>query len=466
MMKISDILSMSVFSLIKRKLRTFLTVLGVVIGIASIVIMISLGLGLNKQSMDLIEEYGGLTTITVNEGNEGGNSNNGGRNSGNNAADPLAYKLSDETVENFRNMEYVDQVYPVLTFQCILKTGAYENEVYQGYGYTPEYFRSLNWKFKEGGFPREGTGLEFVYGNLVQKEFMNAATGLGFYDTGVIPDIDFMKTPMFTIFDTDSYYSWKNRSGTGEEPSSSAEPDKDVKTAPRKYIIPAAGVLYGENNDDYKDYSYGVYCDLKSLELMLKKVYRNKAIPGQPVRKNGKPYKDFYYSSVMVKVDSVDHMSEVQKQINDMGYTTYSNYEWIEQTREQSRSQQAMLGGIGAVSLLVAAIGIANTMMMSIYERTKEIGVMKVLGCDLNNIRQLFLTEAVIIGFLGGLAGDILSFIISLIINSVTGTATSLIPAWLLSLGLVFAMFVGALAGYFPSKRAMELSPLAAIRNE
>ena len=78
---------------------------------------------------------------------------------------------------------------------------------------------------------------------------------------------------------------------------------------------------------------------------------------------------------------------------------------------------QAVLGGIGAVSLLVAAIGIANTMMMAIYERTKEIGVMKVIGCSLKNIRQLFLLEAAFIGFIGGIAGNVLSLIISTVIN-------------------------------------------------
>ena len=78
---------------------------------------------------------------------------------------------------------------------------------------------------------------------------------------------------------------------------------------------------------------------------------------------------------------------------------------------------QAVLGGIGAVSLFVAAIGIANTMMMSIYERTKEIGVMKVLGCDMGNIRSMFLIESGFIGFMGGVLGALLSYGVSIIVN-------------------------------------------------
>ena len=81
-------------------------------------------------------------------------------------------------------------------------------------------------------------------------------------------------------------------------------------------------------------------------------------------------------------MDDMEYVPEVQKQIADMGFQVSSQADWMESTKQQSSMIQAVLGGIGAVSLFVAAIGIANTMMMSIYERTKEIGVMKVLGCD------------------------------------------------------------------------------------
>ena len=135
---------------------------------------------------------------------------------------------------------------------------------------------------------------------------------------------------------------------------------------------------------------------------------------------------------------------------------------------------QAVLGGIGAVSLLVAAIGIANTMMMSIYERTKEIGVMKVIGCSLKNIRQMFLLEAAFIGFIGGIIGNILSILMSAVINFLTGNGSAIgldgnisyIPPWLILASLAFAVLVGMTSGYFPALRAMRLSPLAAIRSE
>ena len=152
--------------------------------------------------------------------------------------------------------------------------------------------------------------------------------------------------------------------------------------------------------------------------------------------------------------------------------------EWLKQAQQQLGMVQLVLGGIGGVSLLVAAIGIMNTMMMSIYERTKEIGVMKVLGCAMPDIRNMFLCESGMIGLMGGTVGLAFSYLISYIINFFTknagsmmfgssaGSSLSSIPLWLAGFAIVFAIGVGMLAGYVPAARAMKLSPLAAIRNE
>ena len=240
---------------------------------------------------------------------------------------------------------------------------------------------------------------------------------------------------------------------------------------PKKYIIPTAGVEKPNDENSWSSYGYRVLCNLDALKTTLKRVFRNKAIPGQPTTSSGKPYKDLYYNEVDVYVDDIDHVKEVQELIKSMGYEAYSNVEWVESTQQQYANIQAMLGGIGAVSLLVAAIGITNTMMMSIYERTKEIGVMKVLGCDMRNIQAMFLIEAAYIGFIGGVVGLGLSFGISAIINkavAASGNMTNLsyIPVWLAGASVIFAVIIGMVAGFFPSRRAMKLSPLAAIRNE
>ena len=203
-------------------------------------------------------------------------------------------------------------------------------------------------------------------------------------------------------------------------------------------------------------------------------MFKKNPIPDQPTNKKGKPYNYFIYDQAVVEVDDMKNVSEVQKIINDMGFQASSQMDWLEQSQKQSNMVQGVLGGIGAVSLFVAAIGIANTMMMSIYERTKEIGIIKVLGCDMRNIKNMFLLESGFIGFMGGVIGILLSYGISFIANKflsgqfLVGIEGDLsrIPPWLSLAAIGFAIFVGMAAGFFPALRAMKLSPLAAIRNE
>ena len=225
---------------------------------------------------------------------------------------------------------------------------------------------------------------------------------------------------------------------------------------------------------DYNANCYYVFCDLDTLKKVLKKEFTGRVIPGQPQTKNGKPMKEFCYSYAQLKVDDKDNVKTVANTIKEMGYNVETNAEMMDSVNRQMGIIQAVLGGIGAVSLFVAAIGIANTMMMSIYERTKEIGVMKVLGCSLGNIRGMFLMEAGFIGIFGGIIGNILSLLMSMAINALTansdmiqtgGANISYIPIWLMLASIGFAMLVGIVAGYFPAKRAMKLSPLEAIRN-
>lgn len=468
-MKFLDLLRMSSSSLWKRKVRTILTVLGVVIGTASIVVMISLGLGLNKANMEMIEQYGGLTTIEVYENGGGGYgmgyavSSIGGA-SGEQKEQEIKH-LDDELVEKLRGMEHVEEVYPVLNISAIAKYANFESYL-DIKGMSEEALASLNIPLAEGTLPkRDAEGLEFLYGNMIIQQFYNSKTGKGFWETGVAPDLDLAKDPLFIIFDVDAYNQSKfgNESGSGQEGTSVAPP--------RKYLVNGCGLVAG-GAEEYNTHSYSVYCEIETLKQQLKKIFKNKAIPGQPTRPSGKPFKELYYNSIKVNVDDMANMKAVQQLIIDMGYQANSNAEWIESQEKQAGYMQAVLGGIGAVSLFVAAIGITNTMMMSIYERTKEIGIIKVLGCDMRNIRTQFLMEAGYIGFIGGIVGLALSFTISAIINKVVqasqmGTSTiSYIPAWLALLAVAFAVGVGMVAGFFPALRAMKLSPLAAIRNE
>ena len=400
-----DLLRMSSGNLKRRKLRTFLTVLGVVIGTASIVVMISLGLGLQKSMYEDIEKSGGLTEIEVStDGMEGMNTGHG--------SPDEKKEITDDLVEQLKKIDHVVYASPVLNIPAIALKGNYEGYI-DLYGMSQEALKQMEIPLAEGGkLPSENSGnLELIYGNMVLQNFNSKSGGGSYWDTGQLPNIDLAKDTVFLILDQDAY-NQSNSGIMGEENDEAASVPKVAK----KYPVKASGVVKG-GIEDWNQFSYSVYCDLGTLKTMLQKEFKGRAIPGQPTRENGKPYNYFIYNSAKVKVDDLNNVDEVSTLIRDMGFQTHSNAEYLESMKKQSAMIKAVLGGIGAISLLVAAIGIANTMMMSIYERTREIGVIKVLGCDLKNIKQMFLMEAGFIGFLGGIIGNIFSIIISVVIN-------------------------------------------------
>ena len=456
-MKFFDLLRMSISNLWKRKLRTVLTVLGVIIGITSIVVMIALGNGLKQSMLDNYSNYSSMTQIQI---------YSGGYYYSSSSSQDEEKRLDDASIQQLLSMEHVEAVYPKLNISAIAKVGQYRGYL-DIYGITQEELATMDIPIAQGKLPDSDTELQFFYGNNVLMNFYVDKTNASpWWDNNEMPNIDVMNDPIFVIFDEDAYWSSQN-GGDGTTP---------VKQ-PKKYIIEACGLMGGEFGEWGNRYGQSILCDIDALKAELKRIFKKNPIPGQPTRKNGKPYNELFYSEMVVQVDDMANVAELTTMINDMGYNASSSAEWIQQELDSMNMIQAVLGAIGAVAMLVAAISITNTMMMSIYERTKEIGVMKVLGCDIRNIQGLFLMEAGFIGFIGGVVGVGFSYVLSLVINGlvagsdatanmgITG-AICRIPLWLNPLAIVFAIVIGMIAGFIPSLRAMRLSPLAAIRNE
>lgn len=185
------------------------------------------------------------------------------------------------------------------------------------------------------------------------------------------------------------------------------------------------------------------------------------------------------YTDVRVRVDDMEYLDEVETAIQEMGYNTYSDNQSRENMMQQTRMIQMVLGALAAVSLFVAALNITNTMIMSIIERTREIGIMKVLGCDVSKIRLIFLSEAGAIGFIGGVLGVVVSYIVSFVLNKFLSSSLmsalggmgmegniSVIKPELILLGLVFATLVGLISGFYPANRTVKISALEAIKHD
>ncbi len=511
-MKISDILGMSLTNLWRRKTRTVLTVLGVIIGTASIVVMLSLGIGLKQAMLAQVGTAGGLTEIIVSSDGDTG------------AGELL---LGDSTMDTFLELDHVEKVEPQIWYNMPVQAGKYEGEV-SILGVSQEYLNEI--ELGEGTVPKSGGGvLSMIAGSQVVSNFMDSTTGEYFFmDDQELPDIDLINMPLVGGIEVDSsgrddnsdtasndsedyvdpafsddsddfdstddaeetddslddntndfdnsFDTLDGDSGFGNSDFLDGEESYSYFTSTMKRVqIKVTGITV-EDEGSYSDVAYNCYTDLESLKAFLKQNYSvNDVIPGQPTDRDGKPYRDLKYTQLTVKVDDSSNVEEVLQEIQNMGYRAEANKEWLEEIEKEFMIIEAVLGGIGAVAMLVAAISIANTMTMSTYERTKEIGVMKVLGCSLGNIRSMFLAEAAFIGFLGGIAGLLLSGSLSFVLNKAApvimtdfseSTKISQIPLWLSGLAIVFATLIGMIAGFFPAQRATKLSPLAAIRNE
>ena len=437
-MSISDVIKMALRNLWKRKLRTFLTILGVIIGTASIVVMVSIGIGMNESFQKQVEEWGSLQVINVYAaGSDRYYEEEEVQ------KDKKATEITTSTIEEFKKIPYVEAATPVMNEYICFVAGKYLTDA-SVQGIDPASMEAMGYKAEEGRVLQEGDSKTLVFGADVINNFYNPKLSWRMrYDTPS-PEVDIFNDKV--MITTDWNYGTRDA-------------DKALKPIKAEVV----GTLRSGGSD-----GYFVFMPIKELEKI--KIEQAEYEAKKYKDRNAQKIKKGVYENAMVKVDNMNHVKEVQETIKDMGFRASSLTDQLETMKETTKMLRMMLGAIGAISLIVAAIGITNTMVMAIYERTREIGVMKVIGASLSDIKKLFLTEAAFIGFAGGLAGILVSLGASKIVNifavRTNSNMLSSIPIWLCGASLVFATLIGIAAGYLPAKRAMKLSALSAIKTE
>lgn len=457
-MKISDRILMALRNLSRRKSRTILTVLSVVIGATSIILMLAFATGISNSQKEMIESFGGLTSITIVGDNPAANMD-----------------VKDTDINKLKKVKGVRAVVPSKEFWGEVMVDKGDDYVLNtSFEVVPDdVFKLLTsdmFEWGKGLSPSDKDGIVLGQNANVQK-------------IKKMPDGGWTSMPMEGDFDYGShdYYlrlGYKDESDDGvhfgNENENKDQENKptfvDVKIKPVGKLNSKA-ILKGwssyANETFYKNLKKE---DSKLQSPQLDMSYDDK---GQPIVEKSDEIK---YDNLRVIVDDVNNLERIENDIKKLGYNTQSEAGSAENIKKQTMQVTLILGGIGSVAFIVSAIGIINTMLMSIYERQKEIGVMKVIGASINDIRGMFLIESGFIGFFGGVIGLIISLVVGKVLNGfldggmifdVGGQGGNMIAIspLLAIVGVGFSSLVGVLAGYIPARRATKLSAIEALRS-
>ncbi len=402
----------------RRKIRTFLTVLGVMIGVISVVALMSVGLGVKKEMIDSVVDSGSVNQIKV-------YSETGGKHK-----DRM---ITDKTIETFSKFSNVSGCYSVYEVPVTMKYGEYE---YYGNLVGVPGDELSTWKLVNGeNVIKDSDGKGFAAGSSVGKLFFNPNTYTSF-EKKEKKGIGSLTGRRF-----DTVFGWGDENAktvklklTGvladESADKASDDDSDDDSDNTE------GEVY---TSTYSEKSQTIYCDMDYLKSLLKRVSVDGKLEGQPVDGNGNSYREFIYTAAIVTVDDTNNVDALVKKFQDMGYQTENAKEYLDTIQKYLKMIQLLLGGIGTIALVVAVIGISNTMTTSVFDRVNEIGILKVLGCDIDELRLLFLAEAAVIGAAGGVLGVGCSYGVKVIIDKCAvsmfhltkGTNISYIPCLL-----------------------------------
>lgn len=427
-----ELLRLSWENLWRMKFRTILTIIGVVIGTSSIIVMVSIGNGAQKSITDELSGVGSVTTLQVYQdlSSMGMSAVSGGK-----QKDKVI--LNDDAIKDMKKIDGVVAVTPVVS----LNGGEIElNRDQYGVslmGIDYGVLKDMRYETTSGKKPGANDDNSVILG----KEALTSFTL-----TGISAQPEASTINMEDLIGQNVNLIVKRTNAAGEEEI-------------RSQKLKVAGIL--ESTGGNEDYSiiadYQLVTELNEWQTGVK----------SNVKKNG-------YAEALATVEDSSVVNSVTSEIEAMKFTVFSMQQILDSMGSVFQMLQILLGGIGGVALLVACIGIVNTMTMSIYERTKEIGIMKVIGASISDIRNMFIAESTMIGLIGGIVGIIISIALSLLINLIAGffiggegsVTISYITPGLVIFALVFSALVGMLSGVRPAIKAANLSSLDAIRSE
>jgi putative ABC transport system permease protein len=395
MIRAQDTFSLATRMFRTRPMRTWLTILGIGVGISAVVVLVGLGYGLQKILLEKIVFGEAMLSLDV-------------------VTPPSQIIVIDKTkLDEFKEMANVDDIAPLASFSSSITYGDLTASILLK-SVNSNYFRYAGVRVFEGELFEDNDNDKIILSSAVLKLFG--------------------KEPKDMI---GQYVSIKVLVPTD---------DGKVQETPLNKQYRIKGVV----EDETSLFSY----------IPLKELTDQVSIP--------------FYERVRVKVSTREVINQAEKEFLDKGFIVNALSKTVEQANKIFTGIQVMLAVFGGIALIVSAIGMFNTMTVTLLERTKEIGIMRTIGASNATIQILFLAEAVIMGFFGGLSGVVIgvgggvgfNIALGIIARRMGGVAVNLFdfPIGFLVFMIVFSALLGALTGYFPAKRAALLNPLDAIR--
>ena len=395
-MRLQDTLRLATRMFRTRPARTWLTISGIGVGIAAVVILVGLGYGLQGVLLEKIVFGDALLSLNV-------------------MTPPSAVVvINKEEINNFLNTENVEDVSALASYTSLITYGNLTGSIMLN-GVEPKYFRYAGIVAEEGELINEGESDSIVLSSAVLKLFeIEPADILG-------------KTVNFKIF----------------MPIENSDEVQEI-SLDKEYKV--KGII----NDEASIFAY----------IPLEEFSSRFVVP--------------YYEKARVKVSDREFLDSVESKIIEKGFVVTALSKTVDQANKIFSGVQVVLALFGGIALIVSAIGMFNTMTVTLLERTKEIGIMRTIGGSPLNIKVMFLTEAVLMGFLGGVVGIgigvggglSINFLLNLVATRLGGAPMALFrfPIPFLIFIAVFSAIMGYVTGLFPSKRAGSLNPLDAIR--
>ncbi|WNS45444.1 ABC transporter permease [Paenibacillus sp. MMS20-IR301] len=461
-MKIRDISRMAWEQVKRRKVVTGLCMTGISIGCAAIIVALSVGQSAQVYVTEQVNQSFKMDEIMVSPG--GGIPSNGGKSAtasgdANENLDPG--KLTKQKLEIIQGLNHVKAASP---FQeaGYLQVMTMDNKIGDARVIVADLqmLTAYDHKFKQGGANDQ-------VGSIV----LNYGATLGLIDLETRQKLyDKMGSDPFNQDVQDQYRQLSIQPSELYRKQIQIQAQDYSTTTPTTKLsspLQVSGILAGPKGVDDMQASYDkiIYMSPETaVQLQKELVFDNSTTSVLNLPEEGS------YSSVTVKVDDVAYIKQVEQMIQKLSLNASDNLYQQDMLKEQFDMIKMAALGIGVFILIIASISIIVAMTMSTHQRRRQIGIMKVLGANMGQIRNMFITEAALLGLLGGLLGVLFSYLIVMVLNKLVGSAGQglnfFIPLMNLPVGMSFAIMTGVLSGIYPAISASRTDALTAIKRD